>query len=381
MIRVLKTSFHASSEDLDRLFTCNRISAHVWNDCLHFAKSHFLEHGEWIDKTQLQKATKGKYPIHSQSIQAVCHKYLHARDNAHKAKQKGHSHIRYPYKTKKHFPTKWAAQGFTVHDNGRIELSPGIYQCKRQKPIVVWVKRVPNGVIKEIELIYDRGLQLAISYDDGIQPAMAKGTRIAAVDPGEIHSVACVTEDGEALIVTGRKLRSVKRLRNKKMKELRRKMAKCTRGSRQWRKYRRALHYVLSKSERQLQQEVVVGDVEGVQRNRSNKKRRRIGKRVRSRKHNQRMSQWQFGKQYEYMKYKLHAHGIAIAKQDERNTTQTCPVCTCKRKPSGRIYRCSCGYIQHRDIHGGCNILSVYKYGEIKPMMTQIQRIKYLRIA
>ncbi|WP_223067499.1 transposase [Paenibacillus caui] len=220
MIRVLKTTFRVSSEDRDRLFACNRICAQIWNDCLHIAKSHFLEHGKWINRTELQKATKRKYPIHSQSIQAVCHKYLDARDNACEAKRKGHSHIRYPYQTKKHYPTKWAADGFTVHENGRIELSLGIHEGKRRKPIVVWVKRIPAGVAKEIELIYDRGLQLCIAYEDGKQPAEVKGMQMAAVDPGEIHSVAAVTEAGDGLIVTGRKLRSIKRLRNKKLKEL-----------------------------------------------------------------------------------------------------------------------------------------------------------------
>lgn len=399
MIRVMKTNFRVSDEDRERLFACNRISAQVWNDCLRIAKAYALEHGRWIGRTELQQATKGQYPIHSQSIQAVCHKYLQARENTVKAKRMGHSQVRYPYKLKGHYPTKWAVQGFVIHDDGRIELSVGLRDGKRQKAIAVQVKNVPPGIVKEIEVVYDRGLFLCISYDDCCEPAAAQGTQIAAVDPGEVHAIAAVTEDGEGLIVTGRKMRSIKRLRNKKIKELYRKMSKCKKGSRQWKKYRRALMYVLSKSDSQLRdalhkttrafvdwclensvKEVVVGDVEGVQRNRSPRKRRTVGKRIRSRVHNQRMSGWQFGKQYEYIKYKLQAHGIPIIKQDERNTTQTCPVCSRKQKPSGRMYRCSCGYSQHRDIHGGCNILSVYKTGKIRPLV-QVERIKYLRIA
>ncbi len=52
-------------------------------------------------------ATKSHYPIHSQSIQAVFEKYLDARENARKAKALGHTQIRYPYKEKQHFNTKW----------------------------------------------------------------------------------------------------------------------------------------------------------------------------------------------------------------------------------------------------------------------------------
>src|SRR5690606_18715706 len=152
MIRVMKTAFRVSDQDRERLFACNRISAEVWNDCLHIAKAYALEHGRWIGRTELQKATKGLYPIHSQSIQAVCHKYLQARDNAAQAKRMGYTQVRYPYRSKRHFPTKWAAQGFVIRGDGRIELSVGLREGKRQKPIVVQVKDIPTGVVKEIEL-------------------------------------------------------------------------------------------------------------------------------------------------------------------------------------------------------------------------------------
>ena len=58
--------------------------------------------------------------------------------------------------------------------------------------------------------------ELAITYDDGVADQPASGNQLAAVDPGEIHAIAAVTEDGHALIVTGRNQRSIKRLRNKK---------------------------------------------------------------------------------------------------------------------------------------------------------------------
>ena len=99
-------------------------------------------------------------------------------------------------------------------------------------------------------------------------------------------------------MITGRKIRSIKRLRNKKLKELQQKMAQCQKGSRQWQKYRRALRYILGKSEAQLTdalhkttrefvnwcsdsnvKEVVVGDVEGVERHTSAKKKGNTRKR------------------------------------------------------------------------------------------------------
>ncbi|MED0759091.1 hypothetical protein P4S96_18265, partial [Aneurinibacillus thermoaerophilus] len=72
---------------------------------------------------------------------------------------------------------------------------------------------------------------------------------------------------------------------NKKLAELQRKMSKCQKYSRQWKRYNRAKQYLLSKSKR---------------------------KKKRSRCHNQRMSQWQVGKVKKYLTYKLKAEGIML---------------------------------------------------------------------
>ena len=76
MIKVKKVNFRANSKTIDKLFELNRISAEVWNECLRLSKQHHLETGNWISQTKLQKLTKGRYPLHSQNIQAVVHKYI-----------------------------------------------------------------------------------------------------------------------------------------------------------------------------------------------------------------------------------------------------------------------------------------------------------------
>ena len=149
MIRVVKTSFKTSKANLQRLFDTNRISAQVWNDTLKIAKEYVLQNnGKWINKVELQTALKNKYPIHSQSIQAVAHKYLFARKATLEKLEKGLK-ARYPYKQKKYFNTKWVQKAFKIYPNGKIELSMG---SKRQ-PIIVYVKHLPPSTIKEIELI------------------------------------------------------------------------------------------------------------------------------------------------------------------------------------------------------------------------------------
>ena len=357
MIKCHKTNFHTTKSNLDRLFECNRISAEIWNDCLQVSRDYSTTNeGKWINKTELQKKLKRKYPLPSQTIQAVAHKYLQARDSTYKARLKDLDN-KYPYKKKKYYNSKWVDKAFTIHSKGKINLHMGTVGGKRQKPITIWVKNIPKKDIKEIEIIYDRKLMVSISYD---------------------------------VIITGRKLRSLHQLRNKRLAELQKLMSKCKKGSRKWKKYNKAKVFLLSKSDAQLKdalhkttknfvdwciknkvKEVVIGKIEGVQRNTKGK---------RSKKASQKLSNWSFGKLQKYLEYKLAQEGIALKKIDESYTTQTCPVCGRRKKPSTRTYKCNCGYISHRDIHGARNILSRHLYGEIK-YLGEIRETKYLRIA
>ena len=332
MLRGQKVFFRTSKADLDRLYACNRESARVWNECLRLAKEYFLQHGCWITKSELQKQTKRKFHLHSQSIQAVCHKYLFARQAAHHSIQQGHP-VRYPYKKKKYFPTKWAKDGFKVYENGKIELSMGIHHGKREKPIVVYASHLPKGTIKEIECCFDHGLYLAVTYEDRQKAKAYKPDSSVGVDLGEVHTIGAFCENGQALLITGRKIRSLHRLRDKKLAEIQQRQSKCQKGSRRWKKYKRAKQYALSKSERQLRDalhkttkqfvdwclkqsvsDVYIGNVEGVQRNTRKKKRT-------SRKQAQRLSNWSFGKVKKHLAYKLAQHGIRLHEIEESYTS------------------------------------------------------------
>ena len=389
MIQCLKVGFETTKSDLDRLFECNRVSALVWNACLDVSKEYALQSGgKWINKTRLQQAIKGQFPLHSQSVQAVAHKYLDARDAAQKARLIGYRN-KYPWRHKKHFNTKWVDKAFHIVGN-TIALSMGIQNHKQQKPIILRPSRLPVHDIKEIELIWDRKLMLSICYDDGVLEKENRHTAAAGVDLGEIHAIAATTTDNQSIIITGRKMRSIHRLRNKKLAELQRLMMRCRKGSRQWKKYNRAKEYVLSKSDAQLKdavhkttrnfvewclenqiKTVVIGKVEGVQRNTRKKKSKQI---------NQKLSNWSFGKIEQYLKYKLAVYGIEIVKQDEHYTTQQCPCCGRRKKTSTRNYACCCGYREHRDVHGSKNILSKFLYGDIR-YLGDTQEIRYLLVA
>ncbi|WPQ59494.1 zinc ribbon domain-containing protein [Paenibacillus polymyxa] len=118
--------------------------------------------------------------------------------------------------------------------------------------------------------------------------------------------------------------------------------------------------------------EVFVGDVGTV--SQGTKKKQKLRRRER-----QKISNWNVGQQVRYLTYKLQAQGIAVTKVNEAYSTQTCPVCHQRHKPKGRMYRCRCGYVSHRDTHGAKNILSEQLYGMFTPI--EENNLTYLRVA
>lgn len=385
MYRTMKVPFQTNPKTIQSLFDIRRQCGVIWNDCVQLARYYFRLGGCWITQTDLQKELKGLYPLHSQTIQAIAHKFLRAREGAKEAR-KTVSTVRYPWRYKFVFNPKWVDKAFSL-EGKKLTLSMGDWNGKRQKTLNLKLPRVPAGHVKEVELVYDRKWSVCLSYEDGIQEQKPRDGVVSSIDPGEIHAIASVTENGDSLVITGRYMRSIHRLRNKKLKEIQALMNRCKKGSKQWKKYNRAKRYILSKSESQLQDalhkttkqfvdwclkhevnHVVIGDVDGVQRNTKKKGRRKT---------NQKLSNWSFGKMYSLVEYKLKAKGITIKKVDESYSTQTCPVCGNRKKSTSRNYKCKCGYREHRDIHGARNILTKTLYGEMTYF--QIHHPTYLR--
>lgn len=392
MIRCIKTEFYVSKEDLERLFACNRISAMVWNKCLCLAKEYRRANdGKWISKGMLLKLLKSTYPLNAQSVQSVAERYEDARASAKAARDKGYLNINYPWKNKKNYPTRWKGQSIKVFGNYLV-LPLGIWGGHRQQPIKVELPQSTLDLLKNnklcvVDLIWDNKLKLSISYEDGEVEKEPSGKYYAGIDLGEIHSITAFSETGHAIILTGRYLRSINRFRNKKLAEFQRKQSRCKKYSRRWRKLQRAKRKLLNKCEAQVRDFthkltkkfvdwaidhkikcVYCGDPEGVQR-------KSKGKAM-----NQKLSNWNFGVQMEYLEYKLNKVGIEFVKINEAYSTQTCPICGQRHKPQGRNYSCKCGYTAHRDVHGASNILSLGMYEKIK-YIHELKNTKYLRVA
>src|SRR5207247_11431974 len=116
---------HLSHQQFQRLKAVQMEAARVWNACMEAHKAARLSHTTWPGRDALQKATKGQFALHSQSIQMVVQAFLATIATTCKLR---HTHqemqMRYPWRQKRFYPVKWPAQAVS-REEGRVVLPMG----------------------------------------------------------------------------------------------------------------------------------------------------------------------------------------------------------------------------------------------------------------
>ncbi len=339
-------------------------TAHVWNACVEMHLMARLNHTAWPGRSVLQKATKGRYALHSQSVQMVVHAFLATIETTKQVRQSHpQMHMKYPYKDKRFYPVHWPKQAVSREEK-RVILPMG-----RGRPSLVLPLELPE-TSGACTLVWNAGFELHVCIEIP-QAEEAPGTVHATVDLGEIHLAAVTTNTGNALIVTGRGIRSLKRQRNQHLGKLAKKQSRCTKYSRRWKKLHHARNKQCRRIERRIRdlrhkatrkvidfcvQEQVgtlfVGNPHGV-RNHHN-----------GRHHNQRLALWEYGKDIDYLTHKSKRVHMSSFTGSERGTSSRCPSCGHKHKPRNRQWTCKpCGFQGHRDLVGSINMHTL-AYGE-----------------
>ena len=382
-----------SKEDYDYLMQCSKWAGDCWNKIVEADRSFYEQNGRVMKKGELQDFVKGLTPLHAVGNQHVYIKYETSRDAMFRSKEAGHSGsytAKLPYKKKKYFVVGWNVFCYKVdYKNHILKLAKKADENRHQQlPIVCYFKTMPKHIV-EIELVYRKGLCLAIKYKEPKANDVIQSNNVAAIDLGEIHSITSIDNNGNAIIITGRKLRSIKRFQNKEQAKLRSKRDKLTKGSKQYKKYSRAIYKLKIKSDRQILDcvhkisklyldyciengisKVYYGDLDSCTRN----TKERTGKLV-----GQKLNDWCYGLLTLQLENKLSRYGIEMIKISEAYSSQTCPHCGNKYKPTNRNYQCKCcGYTQHRDLVGAMNILN---FNEEDVHIERYSNLKYLRIA
>ncbi len=303
---------HLSKSQWNRLQAAQMEAAAVWNLCMQMHKQARLTHRSWPGRNELQPVTKGRFALHSQSVQMIVHAFLANIETTRKLRpEHPEMRMKYPWQTKRFYPVHWPAQAV----------------CAEEAP----------------------------------------GTVQATVDLGEIHLAAVSTNTGQALIVTGRGIRSLKRQRARQLGKITKKQSRCQKHSRRWKKLQRAKNKVCRRSERRVRNlrhkasrqvinfcvehkvgSLFIGNPHGV-RNRDT-----------GRHHNQRLALWEYGKDIDYLTHKSKQARILSFTGSERGTSSRCPRCGHKHKPKGRTWACrACGFTDHRDLVGSVNMHTI----------------------
>jgi putative transposase len=297
--------------------------------------------------------------------------------------EKGHTDWRYPHRRKRFFTVTWKPLGIN-HEGQILKLSNG----RGREPLSLNLpERLSSSVIKLVQLVWHRNQYWLHVTIEKSALQKVQGNVTAAIDPGEIHAMT-ITIGEEALVVSGRLLRSLHRLRNKVLRRFQKAISRSKRGSNRRKKLLAAKYRFLNNIERRIEhtmhtisvivskwclnrnvKTVYIGNPDGVR------------KKDCGRKHNQRMSQWAFGKLQDLLEYKLKRIGIKLMPVEERGTTGTCPECGEYARQTGRTYKCGkCGFTgPHRDVVGASGILDKSVNGKFTKGRKLPEKVEYTR--
>src|SRR2546430_635309 len=195
---------HLSHRQFQRLKAAQMEAARVWNLCCQIHKEARMARLSWPGRDALQKATKGQFALHSQSVQMVVQAFLATIETTRKLRQ-SHPQMKakYPWRQKRFYPVKWPAQAVS-REHGRVVLPMG----KGRKSIVLPLDLPENS--GACSLVWNNGFELHVCVETP-QAQEAPGAVHATADLGEINLASVSSNTGEALIVTGRGIRSLKR--------------------------------------------------------------------------------------------------------------------------------------------------------------------------
>ena len=335
------------------------VALHLW-----FRKRRL----SWPTETQFKAHFKGRFVLHSQTIQGVIERFFDNIDTTRTNRANGDKRARYPYKTKSYVVAVWKPLGID-RNKQCLTLSMG----RKRKPVILHLpKKFPKGKITLVQLGFNE-FYVTLATEIKVPKRRLKG--VAAGDLGVIH-LMMMTDGKETESVVGRGLRSVIQGHNKAKAEISSLLSKCTKGSKRYKRLRYALfregyyrqnfqrnflhhaaNHVVDFCKRKKVGTFYVGDITEMVRGKSGK---------RSRRNNQDVANMPWGDYIKYLTYKLAKRNVGLEKQSEAYTSQTCPQCASRTKVSGRVYKCRvCKFTAPRDQVGSWNFLNKCVNGSI----------------
>jgi putative transposase len=346
-----------------------RESARLWSDLveLHF---DIRTSGErWPTKEDLQKEFKGKYPnLHSQSIQQIIGEFVEAVSASRQLRKNGASpeEAKYPYRKSEFRDIVYTNQGAKIRDRYLMLPNGEAGTLKVKLPAIEIV-----GRLMEVRLCF-HSIILVCEIADEIKLVES----IIGVDLGVNTLIAAANED-KAVLISGRALKADIQYRNKELAHISSLMSHKVKGSRAWKRLRRAKARLLARSERRLNDKLhkatrKVADEFPNAKAYVGKPFNDAAQKL-NRRQSQQVSSASNAKIIRMLDYKL-AGAIQV---DEHFTSQTCHVCGARQK-ARRIYQCKqCGTRLPRDVNGALNIRSIGLHNQMLSGGSLPQSIKF----
>jgi putative transposase len=337
-------------------------SGDLYSDIVVWFWRYVRRKEHWISKSDMQRwrCKSGDWlGLHSQSVQAVADQFYDALQGWFNNKESDPNHNP-PKSRKKRNKVIFKSSAIRKRD-GELILSRGQY---KDSIVVEW----DHGEPKRVELIEENGRPvLCCQYE--VEPEdKTTGSRTAGLDLGEKHLAAIYVDGEDPILLNGGEYRAKQRYREKTKAKIQSKIDRKQKGSnrfgrlvetknKQLGSLNNQIKDILHKYSRKLVSHLidrgvdtlVVEDLKGLRQNLD------MGKRM-----NQRLHQWVFGSFLHMIEYKCRLVGIDVERVDPEYTSQMCPRCRSKNKPTGRKYSCSCGFVGHRDTVGAFNVLEKY---------------------
>ncbi len=373
MYRSIQIDWAPRSQKEYNIINASRLEAgKLWSDLVerHFRIRRL--HWKWPSKARWFNWGKQRYPnLNSQSVQQIVADFLEAVDSAKKLR-KTHPELKskFPWRKSKYHDVIYTNQGARIR-NGYLLLPHG----KAGTLIVKIPKKMKlPGRLMEAQLKFGRIL-LTFEVSEVLLPT----SPTIGVDLG-VNTLIAATDGYKAVLINGRRLKSIVQLRSKILAKLDSKSSSLVKGSRRSKRLREAKSKFLKKSANRVRDilhkatrlianefpnsKIYVGKP-------FNGAAKKVGK-VQA----QQISSHCGGKLIQQLDYKC-AGAIEI---NEAYSSQTCPVCGCLQKCK-RVYKCvQCGLTAPRDVIGATNILSIGVNSRMELNQKVPVQIKYLRI-
>ncbi len=343
-------------------------SGRVYSKVVSLIRKVKRKKGFWLSQGAVQKYMRLRgYNLHSQTIQAIIESYFDSLKSYFRV-VKSNPEAKPPKRTPHFFKVRWKSSAISLRD-GVLRLSNG----KGNPPITL------QSIVEPVyvEMYFQRGsYYFSLVYKVHTPPKHETGKAVA-IDMGEIHPI--VSHDGEQTIIyNGRAVRAIKQYINKFKAYIQSKMDRCVKRSNRWYRLKRIKTKILAKLNAQLKDAehkitsrfisdcikakadtIVIGDLKGI------RKRAKFSK-----KSNQKVHQWAFARLQFMICYKAELAGLKVKFVSEAYTSQTCPSCGNRKKPTNRNYHCNhCGFEYHRDGVGAINLWNKVSGFSFRPVV------------